>query len=276
VYLFWLFSFERENGILGSYKTNKKNIEVQLMKRFLKESFVREEDINMDKHFQSVFDELCNTTRERGTLGVMSAQLKPSILELSSKYTPITEGCFNVATNIFAPNLKDDILNDNEIRLLNQMYSTLYQHECTVCSSVKVCTELYVNGTLIGSKTSRSTRSSYVLAFWCNEEGTIDIKCTDLTPHPGQIVKMYVHNIVVNGCAHPHYLAQVNWFQQLPDSIRHYYGKPIEIWSSDLYVQDGPAMFIPIQRIKCRFVYAKTKFRHRNVIVVSPRERFIL
>jgi hypothetical protein len=48
----------RENGILGSYKTNKKNIEVQLMKRFLKESFVREEDINMDKHFQSVFDDL--------------------------------------------------------------------------------------------------------------------------------------------------------------------------------------------------------------------------
>jgi hypothetical protein len=39
VYSFWLFSFERENGILGSYKTNKKNIEVQLMKRFLKESF---------------------------------------------------------------------------------------------------------------------------------------------------------------------------------------------------------------------------------------------
>lgn len=58
VYSFWLFSFERENGILGSYKTNKKNIEVQLMKRFLKESFVREEDINMDKHFQSVFDDL--------------------------------------------------------------------------------------------------------------------------------------------------------------------------------------------------------------------------
>jgi len=114
------------------------------------------------------------------------------------------------------------------------MYSTLYQHEFTVCSSVKVCKERYVNGTLIGSKTSRSTISSYVLAFWCNEEGTIDIQCTDLTPHPGQIVKIYMHSIVVNGCAHPHYLAKVNWFQQLPDSLRHYYGKPIEVWSSDI------------------------------------------
>jgi hypothetical protein len=107
----------------------------------------------------------------------MSAQLKPSILELSSQYTPITEGCFNVATNIFALNLKDDILNDNEIRLLNQMYSTLYQHEFNVCSSVKVCKELYVNGTIIGSMTGRSTRqierkniSCYIkasLSNWC-------------------------------------------------------------------------------------------------------------
>jgi hypothetical protein len=131
------------------------------------------------------------------------------------------------------------------------MYSTLYQHEFNVCSSVKVCKELYVNGTIIGSMTGRSTRSSYILACWCNEEGTTDIECTDLTPHPGQIV---------NGCAHPYYFAKVNWFQQLPDSLRHYYGKPVEIWSSDIYVQDGPAMCIPIRRIKCRFVYAKTNF----------------
>ncbi|VDI02384.1 Hypothetical predicted protein, partial [Mytilus galloprovincialis] len=192
VYSFWLFSFERENGILGSYKTNKKNIEVQLMKRFLKESLVREEDMNMDKHFQTVFNDLTNTTRERG------------------------------------------------------------------------------------SKTSRSHRSSYVLAFWCNEEGAIDTDCTDMTPHPGQIVKIYMHSIIVDGFAHPHYLAKVNWFQQLPDNVRHCYGKPIEVWSSDLYVRDGPAMFIPIQRIKCRFVHAKVKVGHRNVIVVSPRERFIL
>ncbi|CAG2220276.1 unnamed protein product [Mytilus edulis] len=277
VYSFWLFSFERENGILGSYKTNKKNIEVQLMKRFLKESLVREEDMNMDKHFQTVFNDLTNTTRERGTLGVISAQIVPSILELSSQYTSITEGRYDVDTNIFASKFKDDILNDNEIKWLDRLYSTLYHHdEFTVCTSVKVCKELYVNGSLIGSKTSRSHRSSYVLAFWCNEEGAIDTDCTDMTPHPGQIVKIYMHSIIVDGFAHPHYLAKVNWFQQLPDNVRHCYGKPIEVWSSDLYVRDGPAMFIPIQRIKCRFVHAKVKVGHRNVIVVSPRERFIL
>lgn len=35
VYSFWLFAFERLNGILGSYHTNNRNISVQLMHHFL-------------------------------------------------------------------------------------------------------------------------------------------------------------------------------------------------------------------------------------------------
>ena len=35
VYSFWLFSFERMNGILGSFKTNSHDISVQLMRRFI-------------------------------------------------------------------------------------------------------------------------------------------------------------------------------------------------------------------------------------------------
>ena len=34
VYSFWLFSFERLNGILGSYHTNSHDISLQLMRRF--------------------------------------------------------------------------------------------------------------------------------------------------------------------------------------------------------------------------------------------------
>ena len=35
VYLFWCFSFERLNEILGSYHTNNHHISVQLMRGFL-------------------------------------------------------------------------------------------------------------------------------------------------------------------------------------------------------------------------------------------------
>ena len=36
-YGFWLFSFERYNGMLGKFPNNQKHIEVQLMKHFEKE-----------------------------------------------------------------------------------------------------------------------------------------------------------------------------------------------------------------------------------------------
>ena len=35
IYSFWLFSFERYNGMLGVYKTNQRSIELQLMRRFM-------------------------------------------------------------------------------------------------------------------------------------------------------------------------------------------------------------------------------------------------
>ena len=38
VYGFWLFSFERYNGILGNYPTNNRSIEIQLMRKFQTET----------------------------------------------------------------------------------------------------------------------------------------------------------------------------------------------------------------------------------------------
>ena len=35
VYAFWCFAYERYNGILGSYQTNKRGVEAQILKKFL-------------------------------------------------------------------------------------------------------------------------------------------------------------------------------------------------------------------------------------------------
>ena len=37
VYGFWLFSFERYNGILGKYPTNNKSVELQMMRKFIRD-----------------------------------------------------------------------------------------------------------------------------------------------------------------------------------------------------------------------------------------------
>ena len=51
VHNFWLFSFERFNGILGDFKTNQRAIETQLMRKFL-----REQDFK-DLQFPNLFRE---------------------------------------------------------------------------------------------------------------------------------------------------------------------------------------------------------------------------
>ena len=42
VYSFWLFSFERCNGIKGDYGTNQRAVEIQLMRKFTSNQFVKD------------------------------------------------------------------------------------------------------------------------------------------------------------------------------------------------------------------------------------------
>ena len=48
VYSFWLFAFEHFDGILGAYSTNNKNIEVQIMRGFLRHQQATEMEIPSD------------------------------------------------------------------------------------------------------------------------------------------------------------------------------------------------------------------------------------
>jgi hypothetical protein len=76
---------------LMSYKTNEKNIEAQLIRRFLKESWAREKMDELNPNFVSIFEDLSGTIRDRGTLGEISNVNTPSVTELSSIYKNIRE-----------------------------------------------------------------------------------------------------------------------------------------------------------------------------------------
>ena len=53
IYSFWLFSFERYNGILGSLHNNSKDIECQIMRRFCKANAVV--NLTRPQEFSKVF-----------------------------------------------------------------------------------------------------------------------------------------------------------------------------------------------------------------------------
>ena len=63
---FCLFSFERFNGILGDFKTNQRAVEIQLMRKFLRDQDIR------DLPFPGLFNE---------QLGPVFSQMKTSVMD---------------------------------------------------------------------------------------------------------------------------------------------------------------------------------------------------
>ena len=65
---FWCFSFERFNGILGSYHTNNRSIEIQLMRKFLMQTKVK--DFSYPEKYQDSFMEFFDTYQSSGSFKV--------------------------------------------------------------------------------------------------------------------------------------------------------------------------------------------------------------
>ena len=64
IYGFWLFSFERYNGILGSYHTNNKVIEVQVMRKFVTSGIMSDLQHHLPKQYEGLFMEHCSRSLE--------------------------------------------------------------------------------------------------------------------------------------------------------------------------------------------------------------------
>lgn len=168
-----------------------------------------------------------------------------------------------------------------ETEYLQQMYLKLYPNVphssmvvCMPCRSVK---DASIFGSVLGVKNGRSSRSSIVVANWCAEDGKIsDFDDMELDSRPGQILKIYLHNVIIDGKSSVHVIAKVQWYGKLEEPIKFYYGKPVTVWRNNIFEQEGPASFIPVQRIRCKAVYAfDIVCGERNVIVIVPRERFL-
>lgn len=90
VHEFWLFSFERYNGLLGNQPTNNREIEVQLMKRFMKNSFVQ--SMTFPEEYKTEFSPFMTTGKSIGSVGETSMMTQIAAdyyksITLPSKYT---------------------------------------------------------------------------------------------------------------------------------------------------------------------------------------------
>ena len=165
-----------------------------------------------------------------------------------------------------------DYLDDDELNFLIHSYSVFlqgveFQNGTAIFdryAGVEFLGERY------GSLDSRSERSSYIIAPWVGVNGNIDPTTCDARPG---VVSYYVkQNVFLDGEWRTLIMARVSWFQEHPDRHMHQSGTT-EIWCKDIFEPLGPASFIPVQRIQCKFVGTVQKWKRENVLFVLPLER---
>lgn len=196
VYSFWCFGFERFNGILGSYQTNKLDIEVQLMRRFIE---------NQQLKLSEWPQELLSIGHELHLKGSQKGSVAPALRLLKNEYHNVIQQ-FNATGNLRKicflnssgyckqiGRVKGKYLYEKELNDLHAMYQHIYPPHSikTVLQYYEEFYELVVGGELYGSKKSRNNRSSTILARWFGK-GTIDTSTLERRPGNKLILSVIV------------------------------------------------------------------------------------
>lgn len=140
VYAFWLFSYERYNGILGSVPTNNKAIEVQLMKRFVCDQQLRDESLTCE----------------------LQASMATDIL---SQFNVVTG---SVASQISIDEYKligssiEKAFDDTELELLLSAHFKAKEKRVECYRSYRKVKALMYRGQTLGSATSRLNSSTII------------------------------------------------------------------------------------------------------------------
>lgn len=176
---FWCFSFERFNGILGSFHTNNRSIEIQLMRKFLMQAKVK--DFNYPELYQESFTEFFENGQGSGSVKVTQEPLEQYLSLQEHREASIKDlsGCDWTANSCISPvsPAKDESLDSDDLNALKIVYQeplgldarTSIKMPFTI-SEFKV---IKVGSVLYGSQQSQTTRNSYILANLAGTEGSL-------------------------------------------------------------------------------------------------------
>ena len=248
VYSFWLFSFERLNGILGNYHTNNHDISLQIMRHFAgSDDFCVQ---NWPSEFRDDFSILLHShDYDKGSL----------------MFDTLEESLGSSAHIESVPPAQEVALQYYQKETVTTVVSQIVGHDCcNVRTLFLKCGALMVNTFVIGSVSSRRTTSSHVL----------------VQSEPKPKLALIDHYLKVDVLKYPDtdqphhrsiWLAVVKFYYE--HHCRVWFGSPVEVWST---VPSSDVSYIPVINIKSRVAYSKQKVHFGRVIgsetvlIVSP------
>ena len=221
VYSFWLFPYERLNGVLGSYHSNSHNISVQLMTRFLDHDLYS--SYKWPEDMVGTFYPLI----EKCIYNKGSLQQKGFETVDTTSITPI-------------PPVYEDALTSDEWETVSSVVTSI-----PVIGKVlllhKVAAAVKLNDLVLGSAKSRVSKASLVYA---ELEGGSEWLCD---------IEKFIGTTVVNDNT-----STIVWLAVASVYMRHaeckYFGYPVQIWS---LTQRSSFVYLPTECIKSRVIATK-------------------
>lgn len=256
---FWCFSFERFNGILGSTPTNKRSLELQIMRRFVISRYF--DDAQLPSHFRDEFLGFCSVSFTGDSQNDVSKTEYNYVLQKIACHYPLTGIDWKIKSGITLPSsYKVSYFDTDDMQLIFTVYKIMYPIlEISIedlCETINKFGSIIIGPVSYGSRMEpRRLRSAgYILASWPNGNGNVNTETFNLTA--GCIKYFFSHSVKLGDEYCTHYFASVQWYKQADYCSS--YGNPLKVW--DLEFQNpGPSTFIPVQRLHSRFAFAKVK-----------------
>lgn len=274
LYGFWVYAFERYNGILESVSNNGRCIEPQLIERFLNDSMVHSTQLptEFEENFSPFFSSMQRDHSVVGSLADTMSCTPPS--EESS----FLQSCEYDETLMVLPSCRSKLVLDStqqqELqKLYANFYSTASLNDIDVPSTCWKYASVTFHGKVLGCHNSRSNSSSIVAAMWRNDLFGFPLSSIveDLVPanqliRPARINSFLLHRPIISGEQRTILLVHLSWYKFHPKMLK--LGKPNTVWCSSVFELDGIHSVVPIHLIQSRTVTLVTDLDGESVLIM--------
>ena len=248
LHTFWLFAFERYNGLIENMPCNNRMVEVQFMRRFLRDIKFSSLPLpdSLCEDFHSQFD---------GLTSLCSGSLLENEVTISQCDKNLT------LPNQFVLTSFDSDMLSAAAELYMKIYPLLPIDRVVLPS----CFRKYYTITLMNKKyyASKNLLRPNLYFVACEMDDSV---ATDF--RPVYVEYFAVHTFHMENEVFTNNLARVKWLKCHPN--RYEWGKPLQIWyKDDFEPDDSYGCFIPVNHLSKHCVYQIVKYTYYNVYLCT-------
>ena len=169
LYASWLFAFERYNGVLGDINTNNRQIEGQIMARFLEAGLTDSLQDEVPKEYEGHFAPLLKSMK----------RVNRSVAETMHVPEALIRDCEDHWSNctgmVTSPKTTVTGLHRDELQLLRQTYKAMYPSQAAVFDERYIFGDMYVKSYTLeygpnlyasATKGVRTSKNGWIMARW--------------------------------------------------------------------------------------------------------------